>query len=221
MITILFLVVFMLIFGGRLIEAAVAEARPERRPTLRRGADEDLPVDGRLPGRPGAHLPHQRRPHHDFLAITAFPSSSRSAFCPGSPAWCPTPGPSCGPRHLPHRPLYRGDMARNRRRHLFHRVRPDQKETSSGRSSSDERSTSPLVVTLSILFFGEVAGIVGAIAAVPVVATCRSYPRAAALRRQQLALDAGAHRKAHSKTHQGPAGIAQALGVPCCERRIR
>ena len=64
-VTIAFLVLFMLIFGGRLIRAAVAEARAERRAHLRRRARQDLSIDRRLPGRPDAHLHDQRHADHD------------------------------------------------------------------------------------------------------------------------------------------------------------
>jgi predicted PurR-regulated permease PerM len=47
----------------------------------------------------------------------------------------------------------------------------------------------PLVVTLSILFFGEIAGVVGAIIAVPVIATLQIVLRELLrIRREQLAL---------------------------------
>ena len=48
----------------------------------------------------------------------------------------------------------------------------------------------PLVVTLSILFLGEIAGIIGAIVAVPAVATLQVILRELLrLRRQQLDLE--------------------------------
>jgi predicted PurR-regulated permease PerM len=50
----------------------------------------------------------------------------------------------------------------------------------------------PLVVTLSVLFFGELAGIMGAIVAVPVVATLQIILREVLrIRREQLRLATG------------------------------
>ena len=86
-ITIAFLVIFMLIFGGRLIDAALAEARPERRGVYENVLAKSLPVDRRLPGWAGAHLHDQRdaSPPRSSRS-TAFRSSCRWESSPAFPA---------------------------------------------------------------------------------------------------------------------------------------
>ena len=86
-VTIAFLVIFMLIFGGRLITRRRRRGAPRAPPHLRGRARQDLPVDRRLPGRPDPDLHDQRHADHDASSpSTGCRSSCRSGSWPGCPA---------------------------------------------------------------------------------------------------------------------------------------
>ena len=123
-VTIAFLVIFMLIFGGRLINAAVAEARPERRAMYEDVLAQDLPVDRRLPGRSHADLHDQRDARHQL------PRHRPGAVLPaardrgGVVQHDPLRGAvRRGDRHLADRAVHAGDRARRRVGDLLHPLR--------------------------------------------------------------------------------------------------
>ena len=64
-VTIAFLTVFMMIFGGRLIRGAVPKRGPTTSPCTT-PCWQNLPIDRRVPGRADPDLLDQRHPHHDL-----------------------------------------------------------------------------------------------------------------------------------------------------------
>ena len=171
-VTVSVLVVFMLIFGGRLVRAMVAEARAEHVASYQTILGKDLPVDRRLPGRPGAHLHRQRHAHHQL------PGHRQSPLLPAArnSVRDVEHGPlrrsgGGGNDHRAHRAHHPGDLARDRGGIYF--ITYGQVEGNILGPLVFRRTVhvNPLVTTLSILLLGEIAGVVGAVVAVPVVAT--------------------------------------------------
>ena len=115
------------IFGGRLVETALREARADRRAVYEEVVHKIYHVDRRLPGRPHAHLPVQRRPHDDL------PRDRRRALLPAARhprgrcrAWCRTRGRSSSGTFISIIALVtQGHLARRRGGDLLRRLRPD------------------------------------------------------------------------------------------------
>jgi predicted PurR-regulated permease PerM len=189
-ITIAVLVVFMLIFGGRLVEAAMREARADRRAIY----DEVLhkiylAVGGYLGGLMLICLCNAVFTT-TFLAIDGIPFFLPLGILAGASSLVPYAGPlvvgsfisiiafvTRGTLHGVAAAIYfvmYGQLEGNILGPLIFRRTVH---------------VNPLVVTLSILFLGELAGIMGAIVAVPIVATLQIILRELLrIRREQLRL---------------------------------
>ena len=189
-VTIAVLVVFMLIFGGRLIEAALVEARDDRRAVYQEVLHKIyLAVGGYLGGLMLICLCNAFCTT-TFLAIDGVPFFLPLAILAGASSMVPYAGPlvagslisviaffTKGAWHGVAAAIYfvvYGQIEGNILGPLIFRRTVH---------------VNPLVVTLSILFLGELAGITGAIVAVPIVATLQIILRELLrIRREQLRL---------------------------------
>jgi len=192
-ITIAFLVVFMLIFGGRLITAALAEARAERRETY-----EDVlrkiyrSIGGYLGGLLLICMLNATLTT-TFLAIDRVPFFLPLGILAGCSSLVPYAGPIVVGTAI--------SLIALLTKGLWHGVASGVYFIVYGILEGNVLSplifrrtvhVNPLVVTLSILFLGEIAGIMGAIIAVPVVATLQIILRELLrMRRERLNLPHG------------------------------
>jgi len=189
-ITIAFLTVFMLIFGGRLVQAGLAEARPERR-TMYQSLLHKIyqSIGGYLGGLLLICLINATLTT-TFLAIDRVPFFLPLGILAGMSSMIPYAGPFVAGTFisllaLATRGLWHGAAA------AIYFVTYGQLEGNVFGPLIFRRTVhvNPLVVTLSILFLGEIAGIIGAIVAVPVVATLQIVLRELLrFRREQLTL---------------------------------
>jgi predicted PurR-regulated permease PerM len=189
-VTISVLVVFMLIFGGRLMDAALGEARPERRAVYEEVLHKIyLAVGGYLGGLMLICLCNALFTT-TFLAIDGVPFFLPLGILAGASSMVPYAGPlvagalisviaffTKGAWHGVAAAIYfvvYGQIEGNILGPLIFRRTVH---------------VNPLVVTLSILFLGELAGIMGAVVAVPIVATLQIILRELLrIRREQLRL---------------------------------
>jgi predicted PurR-regulated permease PerM len=189
-ITIMFLVVFMLIFGGRLITAAVAEARPERRTTY-----ED--VLGKIYQSIGGYLGGltlictvNATLTTSFLAIDRLPFFLPLGIVAGLSSMIPYAGPIVAGTGISLIALFTQGTAHGVACAIYFIVYGVlEGNVLAPLIFRRTVNVNPLVVTLSILFMGEIAGIMGAIIAVPVVATLQIVLREVLrIRRERLNL---------------------------------
>jgi predicted PurR-regulated permease PerM len=194
-ITIAFLTAFMLIFGGRLLEALLREARADRRPVY-----EDVlhkiyqSIGGYLGGLLLICLTNATLTT-TFLAIDRVPFFLPLGIVAGLSSLVPYAGPFVMGTIISllafaTRGLGPGIAA------AIYFVAYGQIEGNILAPLVFRRTVhvNPLVVTLSILFFGELAGVPGAIVAVPVVASLQVILREVLLiRRAQLELERERH----------------------------
>jgi predicted PurR-regulated permease PerM len=189
-VTIAVLVVFMLIFGGRLVHTALDEARPERRAVYEEVLHKIyLAVGGYLGGLMLICLCNAAFTT-TFLAIDGVPFFLPLGILAGASSMVPYAGPlvigtlisviafvTKGTWHGVAAAIYfvtYGQIEGNILGPLIFRRTVH---------------VNPLVVTLSVLFFGELAGVMGAIVAVPIVATLQIILRELLrIRREQLRL---------------------------------
>jgi predicted PurR-regulated permease PerM len=189
-ITIAFLVVFMLIFGGRLINAALAEARPERR-----GMYED--VLGKIYRSIGGYLGGltlicmlNATLTTTFLAIDSVPFFLPLGIIAGASSLIPYAGPFVAGTGISLIALFTKGIGHGVASAIYFIVYGIlEGNVLSPLVFRRTVHVNPLVVTLSILFLGEIAGIMGAIIAVPVVATLQIVLRELLrIRRERLNL---------------------------------
>jgi len=190
-ITIVFLVVFMLIFGGRLIKAAVAEARPERRPIYADVLTKIYQSTGGYLGGLTLICLVNATLTTIFLAIDGVPFFLPLGILSGLSSLVPYAGPFVAGTVISLIALFTAGTWHGIAGGIYFIVYGQIEGNILGPLIFRRTvHVNPLVVTLSILFLGEIAGIIGAIVAVPVVATLQVILRELLrLRRQQLALE--------------------------------
>jgi hypothetical protein len=129
-ITIVFLVVFIAdLRRAGLIKAAVAEARPERRPIYADVLAKIYQSTGGYLGGLSLICLINATLTTIFLAIDGVPFFLPLGLLSGLSSLVPYAGPFVAGTVISLiRALHRGDMARDRGRHLLHRVRPDRRE---------------------------------------------------------------------------------------------
>jgi predicted PurR-regulated permease PerM len=189
-ITIAFLVVFMLIFGGRLINAAVAESRPERREMY-----EDVlrkiyrSIGGYLGGLALICMLNATLTT-SFLAINRVPFFLPLGIIAGASSMIPYAGPIVAGTGISLIALFTEGIGHGIASAIYFIVYGIlEGNVLSPLIFRRTVHVNPLVVTLSILFLGEIAGIMGAIIAVPVVATLQIVLRELLrIRRERLNL---------------------------------
>ena len=189
-ITIAVLVVFMLIFGRRLLDAALVEARPERQAVYQEVLHKIYGAIGGYLGGLMLICLCNALCTTTFLAIDGVPFFLPLGILAGASSMVPYAGPlvagslisviaffTKGAWHGVAAAIYfvvYGQIEGNVLGPLIFRRTVH---------------VNPLVVTLSILFLGELAGIMGAIVAVPIVATLQIILRELLrIRREQLRL---------------------------------
>jgi len=193
-VTIAFLVIFMLIFGGRLIKAAVAEARPEHRGTYQDVLGKIYHSIGGYLGGLALICTINATLTTSFLAIDRVPFFLPLGIVAGLSSMIPYAGPIVAGTGISLIALFTEG--------IWHGVASGIYFIVYGLLEGNVLAplifrrtvnVNPLVVTMSILFLGEIAGIMGAIIAVPVVATLQIVLREVLrIRRERLNLRADA-----------------------------
>lgn len=187
-VTVAVLVVFMLIFGGRLIKALLAEARPEHLATYQDVLHKIYQSIGGYLGGLALVCSVNATLTTSFLAIDRVPFFLPLGIVSGMSSMVPYAGPAVvgigiSLIALLTQGLWHGIAAG------IYFIAYGQLEGSLLSPLIFKRTVhvNPLVTTLSILVLGEIAGVVGAVVAVPVVATLQIVLREVLrIRREQL-----------------------------------
>jgi predicted PurR-regulated permease PerM len=189
-ITIAFLVIFMLIFGGRLIHGALAEARPERRPTYEDVLSKIYRSIGGYLGGLTLICTINATLTTAFLAIDSVPFFLPLGIIAGMSSMIPYAGPIVAGTGISLIALFTQGIWHGLASAIYFIVY-GLLEGNVLAPLVFRRTVhvNPLVVMLSIIFLGEIAGIMGAIIAVPVVATLQIVLREILrIRRERLQL---------------------------------
>ena len=189
-ITIAFLVIFMLIFGGRLITAAVAEARPERRATYEDVLGKIYQSIGGYLGGLALICTINATLTTSFLAIDRLPFFLPLGIAAGLSSMIPYAGPIVAGTAISLIALFTQGLGHGIACAIYFIVYGLlEGNVLAPLIFRRTVKVNPLVVTLSILFMGEIAGIMGAIIAVPVVAALQIVLREVLrMRRERLNL---------------------------------
>jgi putative heme transporter len=188
LVTIAFLVVFMLIFGGRLVEAALGEARVDRRPVYAEVLHKIyLSIGGYLGGLMLICFCNATCTT-TFLAIDGVPFFLPLGILAGLSSMVPYAGPLVAGSFISiiafiTKGTWHGVAA------AIYFIAYGQVEGNILGPLIFRRTVhvNPLVVMLSVLFLGELAGVMGAVVAVPIVATLQIVLRELLqIRREQL-----------------------------------
>ena len=189
-VTIAFLVIFMLIFGGRLITAAVGEARPERRAMYQDVLGKIYQSIGGYLGGLTLICTINATLAISFLAIDRVPFFLPLGIVAGLSSMIPYAGPFVAGTGISLIALFTAGIGHGVASAIYF-ILYGVLEGNVLAPLIFRRTVNvnPLVVTLSILFLGEIAGIMGAIIAVPVVATLQIVLREVLrIRRERLQL---------------------------------
>ena len=187
-VTVAVLVIFMLIFGGRLVRAVVAEARPEHVPTYEGVLQKIYQSIGGYLGGLALICSINATLTTSFLAIDRVPFFLPLGILSGLSSMVPYAGPAVVGFTISLLALIT--------KGTWHGIAAGIYFISYGQVEGNLLSplvykrtvhVNPLVTTLSILILGEIAGVVGAVVAVPVVATLQIVLREILrIRREQL-----------------------------------
>jgi predicted PurR-regulated permease PerM len=189
-ITVFFLTVFMLIFGGRVIRAALAEARAERRTVYRTVLNKIYQSIGGYLGGLALICTINATLTTTFLAINRVPFFLPLGILSGASSMIPYAGPLVSGVFISLIALVTGGTWHGLASGIYF-ILYGQLEGNILSPLIFRRTVhvNPLVITLSVLFLGEIAGVVGAVIAVPVVAAFQIVLREIlSERRQQLEL---------------------------------
>jgi predicted PurR-regulated permease PerM len=187
-VTVLLLMVFMLIFGGRLIRAALDEARPESRNMVGDVLEKIYQSIGGYLGGLTLICTFNATLTTTFLAINQVPFFLPLGILSGLSSMIPYAGPLVTGTIITLLALIAGS-GWHALACVIYFVAYGQIEGNVLGPLVFRRTVhvNPLVVILSVLFLGEMAGIIGAIIAVPVVAALQVIVREVLrVRRQQL-----------------------------------
>ena len=189
-VTIAFLVIFMLIFGGRLITAAVAEARPERRAMYQDVLGKIYQSIGGYLGGLALICTINATLATSFLAIDRVPFFLPLGIVAGLSSMIPYAGPFVAGTGISLIALFTQGIGHGVASAIYFIVYGVlEGNVLAPLIFRRTVNVNPLVVTLSILFLGEIAGIMGAIIAVPVVAALQIVLREVLrIRRERLQL---------------------------------
>jgi predicted PurR-regulated permease PerM len=191
-VTVAVLVIFMLIFGGRLIRAVLAEARPEHLATYQGVLAKIYQSIGGYLGGLALICSVNATLTTTFLAIDSVPFFLPLGIISGMSSMVPYAGPAVVGTGIALIALLTQG--------LWHGIAAGIYFIAYGQIEGNLLSplifkrtvhVNPLVTTLSILLLGEIAGVVGAVVAVPVVATLQIVLREILrMRREQLHIPA-------------------------------
>jgi predicted PurR-regulated permease PerM len=189
-VTIAFLVIFMLIFGGRLIAAWVAESRPERREMYQHVLRKIYQSIGGYLGGLALICTINATLTTTFLAIDRLPFFLPLGIAAGLSSMIPYAGPIVAGTGISLIALFTQGIGHGVACAIYFIVYGLlEGNVLAPLIFRRTVNVNPLVVTLSILFLGEIAGIMGAIIAVPVVAALQIVLREVLrIRRERLNL---------------------------------
>ena len=197
-VTIFFLTVFMLIFGGRVVRAALAEARAERQAVYRTVLYKIYQSIGGYLGGLALICTINATLTTTFLAINRVPFFLPLGIVSGASSMIPYAGPLVSGVFISLIALVTGGTWHGLASAIYF-ILYGQLEGNVLSPLIFRRTVhvNPLVVTLSVLFLGEIAGVIGAVIAVPVVAAFQIVLREIlSERRQQLELQRAANHNA-------------------------
>jgi len=193
-VTVAFLTVFMLIFGGRLVESVLREARVERQALYKEVAHKIYLTIGVYLGGLVLICLTNATLTMTFLAIDGVPFFLPLAILAGLSSMVPYAGPLVVGTLI--------SLIAFATKGTWHGVAAAIYFVTYGQVEGNilgplifRRTVhvNPLVVTLSVLFLGELAGVMGAVVAVPIVATLQIVLRELLrIRREQIELAANA-----------------------------
>ena len=188
-ITIAVLAIFMLIFGNPLIEAGLAEARPELRPIYSHVLEKIYQSTGGYLGGVLVICLINATATTSFLAIDRVPFFLPLGLLSGLSSMVPYAGPFVTGTTITLIAFFTGGVWHGIASVIYFIVYGQVEGNVLGPLIFRRAvHVNPLIVTLSILFFGEIAGITGAIVAVPVAATLQIVVRELLrIRRERLA----------------------------------
>ena len=189
-VTVFFLTVFMLIFGGQVIRAALREARPERRRVYESVVHKIYRSIGGYLGGLALICTINATLTTTFLAINRVPFFLPLGIVSGASSMIPYAGPFVTGTFISLIALVTGGAWHGLASAIYF-ILYGQLEGNVLSPLIFRRTVhvNPLVVTVSVLFLGEIAGIIGAVIAVPVVAALQIIAREILVeRRQQLDL---------------------------------
>jgi predicted PurR-regulated permease PerM len=187
-VTVLFLTVFILIFGGSIVRAILAEARPERRVLYGRVLGKIYDSIGGYLGGLVMICSANATVTTAFLWLNHVPFPLPLGFLSGCSSAIPYAGPAVTGTFITVVAAATGGLWRGVGTALYF-LAYGQIEGNVLSPLVFRRTVhlNPLIVTLAILFLGEMAGVPGAIVAVPAVATLQVIVREILrVRREQL-----------------------------------
>jgi putative heme transporter len=188
LVTVIFLVIFMLIFGGRLLRGLLAEARPQRLPMYKHVLGKIYQSIGGYLGGLAFICGVNATMTTTFLAIDRVPFFLPLGILAGTSSMVPYAGPLVMGTAITLIALVT--------KGFWHFIAAGIYFVLYGQFEGNFLSpfvfrrtvhVNPLITMLSILFLGEIAGVIGAVAAVPVIATAQIVIREILqTRREQL-----------------------------------
>ncbi len=189
-VSVLFLMMFMLIFGGPLLRAALMQTRPEHRDTYRDVVRKIYDSIGGYVGGVALICTVNATLTTVFLAITRMPFFLPLGILSGVSSMIPYAGPFVAGTIISALAFVTGGMWHGVATVIYFVVYGQLEGNVLGPLVFRRAvNVNPLVVTLSILFLGEIAGIPGAIVAVPFAASAQIILRELLqVRAEQLAL---------------------------------
>ena len=189
-VTIFFLAIFMVIFGGRLVEALVGEALPERRPLYQKVLEKMYSLVGGYIGGLALICTANATLTTIFLAIVGAPFFLVLGLLSGFSSMVPYAGPLAAGMTISIIALASGGLWKGIACAIYFVIYGQIEGNVLGPLIFRRTvHVNPLIVTLSILFFGEMTGVIGAVLAVPVTAAAQIVLREILrVRREQLAL---------------------------------
>jgi putative heme transporter len=205
-ITVLVLAVFMLIFGGKLVQAVLSEAMPENRPLYGKVLDKIYRSIGGYLGGLVLICTVNAVITTAFLAIMGIPFYLPLGIFSGSSSLIPYAGPAAAGALISITAAVTSSFWKGVGCAIYFLVY-GQLEGNVLAPLIFRRTVhvNPLVVTLSILFFGELAGVFGAILAVPAAAATQIVLREVLrARRERLHLPPSPFDRPSSPTSSNP-----------------
>lgn len=189
-VTIFFLAIFMLVFGGRLVRNLLAEATPERRGRYEKMVEKIYRLIGGYLGGLILICTINATMATTFLAIVRIPFFLPLGLISGFSSLVPYAGPLVAGATVSVLTAVTGGLWKGVACAIYF-VLYGQLEGNVFGPLIFRRTVhvNPLIVLLSLLFFGEIAGVIGAVLAVPVTAALQILVREMLrVRREQLHL---------------------------------
>jgi predicted PurR-regulated permease PerM len=189
-VTIFFLAIFMLVFGGRVVEAMLAEATPERRDRYRKMANKIYDLIGGYLGGLLCICTINATAATAFMAIVGVPFFLPLGLASGFSSLVPYAGPVVMGATITGLAAITGGVWKGLACAIYFVVYGQVEGNILGPLIFRRTvHVNPLVILLSIVFFSEIAGVMGAVMAVPVTAAAQVVLREILrMRRERLDL---------------------------------